>query len=615
MRFLNVLVLPVYPPSVTYRAWADGDAASAMFRRLLERIVRRFGNEPFIIACPDEEDRQQAERIAQDLGGFFAYCPGLSPLVPLGGIARAFPGFHLVCFQIEQVFSPADLLDRLRVHHEMSGGDYTYTADLPPELGAEIIDGGLLAALAAVEFDEDVPTIRDAMLNLSRLREAGASGRPVRVQPFEAGSYYRLPPLDEPPRITARDDAYRAVQSLRDVPEDSGFQAVENWNSCVFEPDAPSILPQAGTGRRMRVLYMTPAALYSGAEESLRHLVQGVGRLGFEQAAVVGAEGTLSRRLREAGCQVIAANWDIKAPGRNSERLAAQVFDAFSPHVVHFNSDPGPAFPQAAVARGVPMIIHARTTFPAVLSSLFRDSACIVAVSGFVKQRLICAGAPEEKIQVIYNGIDPDAFRPGVFDRTAMRLHFGLPPEAFLILMVARVDPNKRHDLLIDALSRLLPEAPHCHLVFVGEWGDFRYLREVKKQIRAAGVESNVTWLPFQDDIRKIEAAADVLVLCSDEESAGRCVLEAMSMQIPVVVGDSGGNHELMENGLSGIVVPGGKPAPLAAALHRVASDDQLRRSLGQRGRERVLERYTQSCYAAQVARRFELCAGFHLLE
>jgi glycosyltransferase involved in cell wall biosynthesis len=360
---------------------------------------------------------------------------------------------------------------------------------------------------------------------------------------------------------------------------------------------------------------MTPAALYSGAEESLRRLVEGVSRLGFEQAAVVGAEGTLSRRLREAGCEVVAANWDIKTPGRNSERLAAQFFDAFCPHLVHFNSDPGPAFPQAALARGVPMVIHARTTFPAALSPLFRDSACIVAVSRFVKQRLIGAGAPEDKIQVIYNGVDPDTFRPGVFDRTAMRLHFGLPPEAFVILMVARVDPNKRHDLLIDALTRLLPDAPDSHLVFVGEWGDFQYLRELKKQIRAAGVQHKVTWIPFQDDIRKVETAGDVLVLCSDEEASGTCVVEAMSMQVPVVVGDTGGTHELVDDGLSGIRVPGGNAALLAAALHRLASDDELRKSLGQAGRKRVLERYTQSGYAAQVARWFEFCAELHLLE
>src|SRR6476469_7008121 len=169
MQFLNVVVLPAYPPSVTYRAWADGDASPTILRRLLDRIARRFQGEPFIVACADEVDREHAERIGHDLEIFFAYCPGVSPLARLGGIAQTFPGFHLVCLQVEQVFSPVDLLDRLRAHHQGSDVDYSYIADLPAGLGAEIIGVALLAALANIDYLEGAPTIREAVLTFSQL--------------------------------------------------------------------------------------------------------------------------------------------------------------------------------------------------------------------------------------------------------------------------------------------------------------------------------------------------------------------------------------------------------------------------------------------------------------
>ena len=107
-----------------------------------------------------------------------------------------------------------------------------------------------------------------------------------------------------------------------------------------------------------------------------------------------------------------------------------------------------------------------------------------------------------------------------------------------------------------------------------------------------------------------IEAAADVLVLCSDLEPLGTCVLETMSLELPVIVSDSGGACELVQDGDSGLVVPGSNPAALAQAIVSIAQDQQWAADLGRRAREQVLNGFTLDHHASQVASILLRAAG-----
>ena len=103
-------------------------------------------------------------------------------------------------------------------------------------------------------------------------------------------------------------------------------------------------------------------------------------------------------------------------------------------------------------------------------------------------------------------------------------------------------------------------------------------------------------------------AAADLLVLCSDREGLGSCVVEAMSMQLPVVVTDTGGTHEIVESGVrGGFVVPGNDPAALSARIVELLLDADLRQRLGASGRA-----FVQSNLDAKISARsvMEIYAG-----
>jgi hypothetical protein len=114
-------------------------------------------------------------------------------------------------------------------------------------------------------------------------------------------------------------------------------------------------------------------------------------------------------------------------------------------------------------------------------------------------------------------------------------------------------------------------------------------------------LDGNVVWLPFQDDIRQIECATDVVALPSDEEALGLCILEAMSLEIPVVVSSSGGLPELIEDGVSGLTMKAGNAASLAEALLRLGGSADLRASLVRNARRRVKQYFTLRKHADQV--------------
>jgi glycosyltransferase involved in cell wall biosynthesis len=414
-------------------------------------------------------------------------------------------------------------------------------------------------------------------------------------------------------RLSTEDAVDRARQVLQDLPEEYAFEAVERWSRTSFTPLDPGWQPEPGDSGRPHVLYVSPSSLYSGAEECLRGLAAHLSLAGLRQTAIIGAEGVLSARLREAGCQVVTANWDFassQAGSAGETEDAARTFAdtalaSIRPTCIHCNSDPGRCFTAAARELGIPLVAHIRTAAPAGMEEWLAGSSHVIAVSEFAGKRLIEAGIPAEKITVVYDGVDSARFAPGRFDRAEGRRRLALPEAAFVVLMVARPTPQKRHDLMLDAFADLCATHPGAHLVFVPDFGDARFVAAMRAKIAALGLEQQVHWLPFQEEIGAVECACDTVVLPSDGDALGTCILEAMSLQLPVVVSDSGGTHELIEDRVSGLRFAGGDRAGLAAALRGLAADPEWRRHLGRNARLRVEQRFELHHHAHQVAEVF----------
>ncbi len=226
-------------------------------------------------------------------------------------------------------------------------------------------------------------------------------------------------------------------------------------------------------------------------------------------------------------------------------------------------------------------------------------AAFAVTVSEFNKALMVreCGDGAREKIHVIHCGIEPALFTP--------------PPRRdgpgpMQVLCVSTLRRVKGHQYLIEA-CRLLRERGVefvCHLV-----GEGPLRRKVEAQIERAGLRSQIRLhggLPRLEVI-KLMATADVAVIASNPTQAGRqegipvTLMEAMACGLPVVATAITGIPELVDSGISGLLVPAGDPTALADALQALGRDPGLREKMGRAGREKVVREFNLQVNVQQL--------------
>ena len=186
---------------------------------------------------------------------------------------------------------------------------------------------------------------------------------------------------------------------------------------------------------------------------------------------------------------------------------------------------------------------------------LLRACDRVVAVSGEIRTELLARGARPDRVVTVLNGIDHRRFVRDPAMRPAARAALGLADEDLVIGAVGRLEPQKRFDLLIDAVAALRPSLPRVKLLIAGEGS---LTGALDAQIRARGLADACRLLGHTSDVIGLHHALDLLAQSSDYEGTPNAVLEAMALETPVVATAAGGTAELIEDGVHGRVVPVG---------------------------------------------------------
>jgi glycosyltransferase involved in cell wall biosynthesis len=222
----------------------------------------------------------------------------------------------------------------------------------------------------------------------------------------------------------------------------------------------------------------------------------------------------------------------------------------------------------------------------------------VLSVSSRLAERIARATAfPLERITVIRNGVDLARF--GLTGPRDARAALGLPKDRIIIGAVGRLVPVKDHATLIAAIARLRQRGIDVMAVIAGD-GPLR--PELETLAAASGVGDRVRLLGYRPDVAAVLAALDVFVMCSQSEGLSNTILEAMATGLPVVATAVGGTDELVEPGVSGLLVPPGSPAELADALAVLAGSGPCRARMGEAGRARARAEFSLSA----MVRRYE---------
>ena len=194
---------------------------------------------------------------------------------------------------------------------------------------------------------------------------------------------------------------------------------------------------------------------------------------------------------------------------------------------------------------------------------------------------------PAARARVIYNGIPVQRFahNPGV--RAATRRRLGLPEGALVVGAVGRLVPLKNHASLLRILPSLHADFQQLHLVVVGS-GELE--AELRSMAVAGGIADRVLFTGEQPDVSELLAAFDVFAMPSTTEGMSIALLEASAAGLAIVASRVGGNPRIVQEGVTGLLVPAGDDAALRAALGELLSDPLRRGSLGAAARLWVQE-------------------------
>jgi glycosyltransferase involved in cell wall biosynthesis len=198
----------------------------------------------------------------------------------------------------------------------------------------------------------------------------------------------------------------------------------------------------------------------------------------------------------------------------------------------------------------------------------------------FIDRGLFGSLLPRDKVVTIYKGHDVAWYR----DAPADLAQFDIPAGAFVIGCVATMRPRKGIEVLVEAFSKL-PADVGAYLLLVGKMESARLDGAIAASPNAARIRK----VGVRRDAPAIIAACDVSVLPTlRREGLPKTVIEAMIHEVPPIVTNTGGSPELVENGVSGLVVPPGDAAALTEAMLRLYHDPDLRRRIGQAARRRI---------------------------
>lgn len=356
---------------------------------------------------------------------------------------------------------------------------------------------------------------------------------------------------------------------------------------------------------RPRILQLLATGGTGGAQESYSGLLLRLDRSAYEVRALSLSRGSAVQRLRHLGIDVeVIDEADDKAAVRElTAYLRREEIDLLHAHM--FRAEVIGA--RAAVAAGTPVVmatVHSSrvrsATDVATLAALTPVMDRLIVPSASIAAKVRAEGRGGAAFTIVPNGVDLARFDLPLTE-CALRHEFRIPHRAPLLGVVARLEPEKGHRYLIDAMPAVLRGAPETWLVLVGEGSLDAELRAQAAALPTPA-RDRIVFTGRREDVAAITGEIDVAVLPSLREAQGISILEAMARRRPVVASAVGGIPEVLTDGVDGLLVPPADPAALAEACIRLACSPDLRRQLGEAGRETVEARFSLDA----MVRRYE---------
>jgi glycosyltransferase involved in cell wall biosynthesis len=290
--------------------------------------------------------------------------------------------------------------------------------------------------------------------------------------------------------------------------------------------------------------------------------------------------------------------WEWPAAWEFVSFLRAERIDVVHAHMIRAATA---AVPLARLAR-VPVVVHTCHGREAWRKKWFKRqywidrriadcSNATIAVSESTAAYLVEEKKFDpESVHVIRNGRHLNGFHPSVARQRQLRAEFGFAPDDLVVGVIGRLEEQKGHRHLLEALPAVRSQVTGVRLLFVGD-GSLR--ASLETCVRAQGFERNVTFTGYRSDSLELMEMCDVLALPSLFEGMPLVPIEGALLGKAVVATAVDGTREVVKHGITGTLVPAAQPAALAGALLELLLDPQRRRSFGENAQARAQELFS----------------------
>jgi glycosyltransferase involved in cell wall biosynthesis len=364
-------------------------------------------------------------------------------------------------------------------------------------------------------------------------------------------------------------------------------------------------LPLPGGRERVRVVEVLATGSSGGAQEHVYNLVSRIDTARYDVTVLALSAGPGVRKLERHGIPVCVIEGGDGAEGATGDAAAVEAvaahLAAVRADVVHNHMYRAEIVGTRAAWRVAEAGLRRPMVVGTVHSSRIRSNEDrellraltprmdhLVAVSQANVRKIESEGRSGPPVTLIYNGVDLDRYDHQEPCCT-LREEYGLPENGPIVGVVARLEPEKGHPTLLEAWPTVLAAQPEATLLVIGE-GSRR--EELAAQAASLGLGSRVVFTGRRDDVPAVTAALDVAVLPSYREAQGLSILEAMALSRPVVATNVGGIPEMIEDGVTGLLVPPHDAPALGAAILRLLDDHPLADMLARNAHDLVHERF-----------------------
>lgn len=359
----------------------------------------------------------------------------------------------------------------------------------------------------------------------------------------------------------------------------------------------------------LNIINVTSDKNIGGAGRCILTFLKNYDREKFNVKVVVPKGSALIPYIEQTGTKVIEADGIADMSySKDGTKSLKQILKQEKPDLVHAHASFSARI--AAKMLGIPVIYTRHSVFPnpknvthglgklknGIINNLTANK--IIAVANAAKDNLTEAGVSEKKITVIKNGVDP-VKKYTAEELEQARKFYELTEDNFVFGMIARIEDIKGHDFFLEAAHSLKGKFPDARYFICGTGS---YAQNVKQKIKDLGIEDIVIYLGHVNDVTSVMNVINVNVNASyGTEATSLSLLEGMSLGKPIIASNYGGNPELVENGINGMLFESKNKDELADCMQKIMENKDLYETLCNGAKNLYEEKYTSEIMTKNI--------------